>query len=212
METYLCEFREILGRNIPIQTEGALIVMPSTRESQARQAMNLAAARAGAQGLILVILDTERVGLIKIHNYVFKHSLSPWYGYIAQDAFAGRQWLSMALDTLEEKQAGLLAFNDGKWHGQIAAFGLARRSWAQAIYEGDLFFPGYRSHYGDTELSVIAREQGQYAYNPQSVLVEVDWDKDRSGVNADDRSLYKFRARQGFSGRVQNSRLLELFG
>lgn len=31
--------------------------------------------------------------------------------------------------------AGLLGFNDGKWQGQLASFGLADRAWAESIHD-----------------------------------------------------------------------------
>jgi len=35
----------------------------------------------------------------------------------------------------QAKQAGLLGFNDGKWQGQLASFGLADRAWAESIHD-----------------------------------------------------------------------------
>ena len=67
-------------------------------------------------------------------------------------------WLALAVRAMEQQRASLLGFNDGKWHGQLAAFGLARRSWADSVYGGDLFFSGYRRHYADAELTLVARE------------------------------------------------------
>jgi hypothetical protein len=210
MQTAVVEASQIAALAPKLQTNGALVVMPATDEAMAKKAMQLAAARADAPGLLLVVMDQERMGLVKVHNLVFKHSDSPWYGYIAQDAFAGRHWLSQALDAVQKANASLIGFNDGKWQGQIAAFGLAKRAWVRSVYEGDFFFAGYQSHYADVELTLIAREQAQYAYDPNAVMVEVDWDKDRASVNVADKSLYKTRAQSGFAGRVQNQQLREL--
>ena len=125
------------------------------------------------------------------------------------DALANAQ---ADLAALQAKNAGLLGFNDGKWQGQLAAFGLAERAWAQSVYGGDFFHSAYRSHYADTELTVIAREQGRYVYEPNSVLVEADWDKESAAVNPADRAMYKARAATGFDARVHNPQLLQLFG
>jgi hypothetical protein len=129
---------------------------------------------------------------------------------MAQDAFAGRQWLALALRALESRQAGLLGFNDGKWRGQLASFGLARRRWIEPLYGGDFFHGGYRRHYADAELTLIAREQGRYAYEPDSVLIEVDWDKDGAAVDAHDRALFARRRASGFEGLVLSPELLNL--
>ena len=211
MQTALVEASQVASMAAQLKTDGALVVMPSTDEAMARQAMQLAASRADAPGLLLVVMDTERMGLVKVHNLVFKHSQSPWYGYLAQDAFAGRQWLSQAHAALAKANASLLGFNDGKWQGQIASFGLAKRAWVEGLYEGDFFYAGYQSHYADVELTLIARDQGQYAYDPHAVMMEVDWHKDSAGVNLADKSRFKARAQNGFAGRVKSEQLLSLF-
>jgi hypothetical protein len=211
MQTALVQASQVASMAAQLKTDGALVVMPSTDEAMARQAMQLAASRADAPGLLLVVMDIERMGLVKVHNLVFKHSQSPWYGYLAQDAFVGRQWLSQAHAALEKTNGSLLGFNDGKWQGQIAAFGLAKRAWVDSLYEGDFFFAGYQSHYADVELTLIARDQGQYAYDPHAVVMEVDWNKDSAGVNLADKSLFKARAQNGFAGRVKSEQLRGLF-
>lgn len=211
MQTALVQASQIASIAPQLKTDGALVVMPSTDEAMARKAMQLAASRADAPGLLLVVMDTERIGLVKVHNLVFKHSQSPWYGYLAQDAFAGRQWLIQAHAALDKANASLLGFNDGKWQGQIASFGLAKRTWVDGLYEGDFFFAGYQSHYADAELTLIARDQCQYAYDPHAVMMEVDWNKDTAGVNMADKSLFKARSQNGFAGRVKSEQLRGLF-
>jgi hypothetical protein len=196
----------------PIDCSGAIMVMPYTDAAQATRAARLAAARAGAPSMLLAVHDELRQGFIATVNQAFAATRSPWFGYMAQDAFAGRAWLALALRALQAKNAGLLGFNDGKWQGQLAAFGLAERGWAQSVYGGDFFYHDYRSHYADIELTVIAREHGRYVYEPNSVLVEADWEKESAGVNPADRALYKARAQSGFDARVHNPKLLQLFG
>ena len=201
-----------LSGGAPHVCEGPIMVMPYTDEAQASRAANLAASRAGVPSILLAVHDEDRQGFIATVNQAFALTRSPWFGYMAQDAFAGRAWLSLAVRALKAKNAGLLGFNDGKWHGQLAAFGLAERAWAQSVYGGAFFHGAYGSHYADTELTLIAREQGRYVYEPNSVLLEVDWDKERSAVSASDRALFKARAAEGFDARVHNPQLLQLFG
>ena len=196
----------------PLECSGVIMTMPFIDAAQAKRAARLAATRAGAPALLLAVHDDARQGFISIINQAFAAPRSPWFGYMAQDAFAGRAWLALALRALQTKTAGLLGFNDGKWQGQLAAFGLAERVWAQSVYGGDFFHSAYKSHYADTELTVIAREQGRYVYEPNSVLVEADWDKENASVNPADRALYKARAAAGFDARVHNPQLLKLFG
>jgi len=196
----------------PLECSGVIMTMPFIDVAQAKRAARLAATRAGAPALLLAVHDEARQGFIATVNQAFAATRSPWFGYMAQDAFAGRAWLALALRALQANNAGLLGFNDGKWQGQLAAFGLAERVWAHSVYGGDFFHSAYNSHYADTELTVIAREQGRYVYEPNSVLVEVDWDKESASVSPADRALYKERASAGFDARVHNPQLLKLFG
>jgi hypothetical protein len=191
---------------------GTIIVMPSTDADQARQAVQLMCSRAGvSDALLLVVLDDARQGFIDIANQVFAATTSTWFGYVAQDAFAGRQWLATGLQTLTLKDKGLLAFNDGKWGGALAAFGLGRRTWLSQNYDGQLFYPGYTQHYADTELTVLAIGNAQYCYNPQAVLVEVDWGKDTKPVNALDKILFAQRKTGWLKARVKDAACLEIF-
>jgi len=201
-----------LSGGAPFVCEGPIMVMPYTNEAQASRAAHFAASRAGVASLLLAVHDEGRQGFIATVNQAFALTHSPWFGYMARDAFAGRSWLALAVRALQAKNAGLLGFNDGKWHGQLAAFGLAERAWAQSVYGGAFFHDAYGSHYADTELTLIAREQGRYVYEPNSVLVEADWDKESAGVSASDRALFKARTAAGFDARVHSPQLLQLFG
>ena len=193
--------------------DGPVMVMPFTDAALANQAGELAAHRASTQGLLLGVHDIERQGFVACVNQAFAVTRSPWFGYMAQDAFAGRDWMALALQTLHQQRGVLLAFNDGKWHGALASFGLASREWAVGNYpEATFFCADYLRHYADTELSVLARQAGGYVYQAHSVLVEVDWGKDRAPVHAPDRSLFKQRMAQGFGGKVTDPALLALFG
>lgn len=188
-----------------------LLVMPCTDMAMARRAATLMAQRACASGLVLLVQDEDAWGFVSIVNRVFASSAGRYFGYVAQDAFAGRQWLALALDALQRHGKGLFGFNDGKWHGALASFGLAARGWSSRNYrEGDFFYPDYRRHYADVELSLLAMNAGAYIHDPRSLLVEVDWNKDSASVDAHDRALYQARAATGFEGRVQSAELLHM--
>ncbi len=191
--------------------DAPLIVMPFTDAAMAHRAARLMEQRAGAYGQLLCIHDTDRAGFIAVANAAFRRSVAPQFGYVAQDAFAGSRWLALALEELNEKNGGLLAFNDGKWGGMLAAFGLASRAWALGNYDGDLFCSDYVRHYADVELTLIAMQQRKFRFEPLALLVEVDWDKDRREVDAADRLLYYRRGQSAFEGRVTNAGLRRLF-
>jgi hypothetical protein len=179
-----------------------VMAMPAIDLQQASRSATMMARRASSEGLILVIHDQSRDGYIATCNAAFRQTRSEFFGYVAQDAFAGRLWLKVALNQIEKQQKSLLAFNDGKWHGMLASFGLVRRSWAERQYSGDLFHPSYHSHYGDAELTLLAKAEDVLCYSPRSVMLEVDWDKDEKLVNGLDRRTFKTRARHGFDGKI----------
>lgn len=179
-----------------------VIAMPATDFDQAHRSAQLMARRSAAPGLILVVLDERREGYIPTCNLAFRQTRSEFFAYVAQDAFAGRLWLKIALNQMNKTGKDMLAFNDGKWHGLMASFGMARRSWAQRHYDGDFFFPEYQSHYGDAELTLLAKAHDRLCYAPRSVMIEVDWEKDDKLANDADRKLFKRRAAHRFDGRV----------
>ena len=187
-------------------------VMPFLRRAAARRAAELMVSRAGAPLQVLVVHDDIGGCPVEIWNLALKLTRGAFFIYCAEDAFAGRYWLRFALEAFQQKPgAGLLAFNDGKWFGQLAAFGLVRRSWLMPIYGGALFHPRYVQHYGDTELTLIAKQQNVLIYHPHSLLVEVDHGKDGKPVNAGDKAMFETRARLGFDGRVADQSPLNSF-
>lgn len=187
------------------------VVMPYTQKEQAQQTAEILQARAGVPMRLIAVLDDARLGFIQIANLVFQASPQPYFVYLAQDAFPGRFWLNIALDCLKQSNKGLLAFNDGKWFGQLAAFGMVNRAWAKTVYNGPLFCPQYHSHYADTELTLIAQAQQQLAYSPHALLVEVDHQKDKRPTNNDDKLLFAQRKTTGLDGKVSKPELLNKF-
>lgn len=188
-----------------------LVVMPFIDVDQARRTAQQLARRAGQASVLLCVQDIRRVGFIAVANTVFARSRAPYFAYLAQDAFGGRNWLRHGLSTLIEKEGGLLAFNDGKWGGALAAFGMVERNWALSNYGGDLFHSGYKRHYADVELTLIAMQQRMLRFEPISLVVELDWEKEDRTVAEDDRLLYYKRGQNAFDRKVPNAGLRRLF-
>ena len=189
-----------------------VVLLPWLDSSMAQTALQTMAWRAGAPAVYLALHDDTGMGPVALLNAALARVDCEMVAYTAQDAFPGRYWLRNALACLHSQpNKGLLAFNDGKWFGQLAAFGLVRRAWLRGVYGGDLFFSGYRHHYGDTELTVVALQQEALAYDPHCVLIEVDHGKDQRTVDVHDRHLYLRRAAQGFDARVVDEALLKRF-
>lgn len=188
----------------PVPLGGQVVaVMPWIDAAAAQRSATLMVTRAGAPLQVLAVHDDLGAGPVAVWNQALRYLPHPWLLYCAQDAFAGRLWLRFALQALQRQSgARLLAFNDGKWFGELAAFGLVQRQWLDTLYGGALFHPGYAQHYGDTELTLIARQQQVLAYHPHALLVEVDHRKDQKPVNPADRALFRRRAAEGFDQRV----------
>jgi hypothetical protein len=188
------------------------MLMPWVDRNMAVAALRTMAWRAAAPAAYVAIEDDTGVGPVALLNAAVVRLDCDLVGYTAQDAFAGRYWLRQALACLEaQPEKGLLAFNDGKWFGQLAGFGLARLRWLDRIYGGGLFHGAYRHHFADTELSVVAMQQGAMAYDPHALLIEVDHGKDGRTVNVQDRETFHLRARHGFDGKVSEASLLSQF-
>ena len=195
-----------------LEDERSLVmVMPYTDTAMARRAADLIVRRAGCDGLLVAVRDDERSGFISVSNNIFRATRSVLFGYVAQDAFSGREWGKRVMTAFQNQKYGLLGFNDGKWAGLLASFGVVRRTWAEQNYGGDLFFPGYQSHYGDVELTLLAIEQRAYIYDPNCVMIEVDYDKEVKDNNAADRSVFAGRRNSGFDRKICNELLISLF-
>lgn len=186
----------------PVQHDDVVLVLPYIDHEQAVRVEQVLRLRANHPGLLVLVDDDERMGFIRVANFIYARSKSPLFGYLAQDAYPGMYWLEQGVNVMKKSQAGLMAFNEGRFFGTVAAFGLASRAWLSSLYHNMLFYPGYKSQYGDTELSAIAYEQNQFIFNPNALLVEVDYEKHEKANDPDDDRLYKERLASGFDGRI----------
>ena len=80
---------------------------------------------------------------------------------------------------------------------------MVRRSWIKSVYKNSLFFDKYTSHAADNELTTIARATNEYIYNPNSVLIEVDYEKENKIYgNTTDREKFISRCKNGFDRTI----------
>lgn len=190
--------------------EGIAVIMPCIDVDMGQKTAEILHRRAGMDCAIFIVYDQNRQGFIKTLNQTAARLDTKYIVYLAQDAYPGRGWLKCGYNELEESGKGLLGFNDGKWQGRIASFGMVRTEWVKTLYNGSVFYPGYTSHAADNELTVIARCQDTYVYNPECTLLEYDPDKDFGGSNPTDNAMFKKRFVQGFARLVSLSAAKEL--
>jgi hypothetical protein len=169
------------------------VLMPCTDRTLGTKVMQQLSENAGLEADYHLLMDDEKKGFIyKVNEFV---TLFPeeydFYIYTAQDAFGGKNWLKEAYTTMRDTGKGVLAFNDNKWNGKLAAFGMVRAS-----YKKPFFYEGYHSHYADTELSVAATVDNQLCYNPKAIMFEVDYDKKTKQLNKQDKALFKKRQKK----------------
>ncbi len=189
---------------------GITVIMPCIDRDKGMETARMLLGRAGIECRVLVVYDSLRQGFIKTLNQTAARVNAKYIVYTAQDAWPGRGWLECAWDTLEKTKKGLLAFNDGKWKGQIASFGMVRTKWVSELYGGDIFFPGYKSHAADNELTVIARARAMHVYNPECTLVEIDPGKDHRSSSLRDKALFQARFQRGFDGLAPMGKLRKM--
>ncbi|MFW5879566.1 MAG: glycosyltransferase domain-containing protein, partial [bacterium] len=191
--------------------QGVAVIMPCIDTELGLKTADILQRRAGMPCKIIIANDTLRQGFIKTANEVFGRLDVKYVVYLAQDVFPGRDWLALSYESLEKTGKGLLAFNDGKWHGKTASFGLVRTEWVKSLYKNNLFYNAYVSTGADAELSAIAIAQNLYIYNSSCLLIEIDYLKDVKGYgNIKDRNLFKKRLANCFDSRTSKESLLSI--
>ena len=178
-----------------------VVVIPSISIDVARKTARVLVRKAGLKCSVLIFHDDLLKGYINVINHCFKATSNPFFVFTAEDVFPGRDWLKHAFMDMINGGLGLVSFNDGKWSGKVASFGLVRRTWAEGLYAGNLFFSAYKRHAADNELTAIARYQGQYKYSSQATLLEIDFEKPwENKTDSNDWNLFVNRLKRGFFG------------
>ncbi len=191
--------------------EGIAVVLPCVNPEKGATTARLLVKRAGMASHVCVVEDTQRLGFIATLNVTAAQLDVKYIVYVAEDAFPGWDWLKTAYERIEQTGKGLLAFNCGKWHGRVAAFGMVRKDWVQQVYGfGVVLHPAYKAHKADNELTVIARVTDQFVYEPDSVLVENDPNKIFKENVPEDKATFHQRFRSGFDGITSLERLRPL--
>jgi hypothetical protein len=168
------------------------VLMPSIDVEKAERTIKQMQRRASFLAEYFILEDKARSGYVATINQGVKNIEADYYIYTAEDAYCGLNWLYHAYYELQKTGKNLLAFNDGKNEGKLATFGMISKEYLQKYYGGNLFFDKYCSHYGDTELTMMALADNELAYNPHAMMIEVDYNK--HAANQLDKILYNQRA------------------
>jgi hypothetical protein len=172
--------------------KGVVVVMPATDMAQAQDAAARMLRLAGTDTppALVIVEDRARIGFIAVINAVCAAYRPDYLAYVAQDGLAGQDWLHHALGTLSGKGRSLCALNDGLWQGSMAQFGLLRCAFFEEFYgAGRVFYPGYRRHRADEEITHYAHYAGQFCHEPRALMMEVDYRPARV-IDPQDSALY----------------------
>lgn len=191
--------------------EPVTILIPTINPEKAKQCADIIHVRAKYPHKIIVEEDVDKIGWVAMINKMVKENPARYYLYAADDVFPGRNFLKIAMQTMKESKAKLVCLNDGKFYGATASFAIVDYEWIKNIYNGNLLNPIYKSHYSDPEISLIAMAQKVYAYSPDSLFIEVTYDKDgqvRKPNNKQDKENFDLRKKTFLDGLVTDINLL----
>lgn len=187
------------------------VLIPTIDIEKSKLNAKLMKERAETKCKIIVEEDREKIGWVAMINKMADENPADYYVYAADDAYPSRGWLRIALETLQQTNAGLVGFNEGKYQEMNAGFGLVKHDWIKTVYDKGILFSGYKSHYAEPELTMIAKGQGKFAYNPRASLIEIVYNKDGDNIkrnNEEDRALFRKRKETGFNGLVKDQSIL----
>lgn len=206
------ERNEVGEENKPSREPRIAVIMPTIHTKLARKTRKILEKRAGMPCDVYALLDTKKNGYVSVCNAFVRNN--PDYDYYVtatDDIFPSRNWLKNAYELMKSKGAKLVGFNDGKWEGRLACCALIDGEWMMKNYGGNVYFSGYFGHYNDTELTLIAMQDGVYAFDPNIIFMEIDYEKESKGVRKEDKALFSKRVETGFDGRVTRPDLLQAF-
>jgi hypothetical protein len=174
--------------------DGVTVVMPATDTHQALLAAQRMARFAGMPMRMVIVNDVIRQGFIKTVNAVSNHLKPEYLAYVAQDALAGKNWLAKAYKKMTTENKSVCAFNEGRFLGNLAQFGLVKVAFtAQQYGDHNVFYDQYIKHRADDELTLLAKLNDEFVFAKDALLMEVDYSLQKA-IYEPDLDLYKRRA------------------
>lgn len=174
--------------------DGVTVVMPATDITQAVLAAQRMVRFAGMPMRMVIVKDFIGQGFIKTVNAVSNRLRPEYLAYVAQDALAGKNWLVRAYQQMTAENKSVCAFNEGRFLGNLAQFGLVKVAFtAQHYGEHNVFYDQYIKHRADDELTLLAKLHNEFVFAKDALLMEVDYSLQKN-IHAPDLDLYKRRA------------------
>jgi len=178
-----------------LDDEKILVVIPYRKGEieQATKAADIHKSRAGMPVQVYLMEDEYKEGWVAMQNWAARNLNYDYLIYSCDDYFPGINYVKIAYDTLQKTGKGLCVFNDGKWYGHIATAGLISRKLIEKLpYDMGLFSDDYKQNYGDTELTDVTIHLKEIVYNPDAVLMEIDYEKEsKPHLNMKDKLTYR---------------------
>lgn len=174
--------------------EGVTVVMPATDITLAVMAAQRMMRFAGMPMRMVIVNDFIGQGFIKTVNAVSNRLKPEYLAYVAQDALAGKNWLKNAFHKMTTNSKSVCAFNEGRFLGNLAQFGLVKVAFTAQHYGAhNVFYDQYIKHRADDELTLLAKLNNEFVFAKEALLMEVDYSLQKS-IHAPDLDLYKRRA------------------
>jgi hypothetical protein len=174
--------------------DGVTVVMPSTDINQAVLAAQRMARFAGMPMRMVIVKDAIRQGFIKTINAVSNRLKPEYLAYVAQDALAGKHWLKNAFHKMTVENKSVCAFNEGRFLGNLAQFGLVKVAFTARHYgDHNVFYEQYTKHRADDELTLLAKLNNEFVFAKDALLMEVDYSLQKT-IHAPDVAVYRRRS------------------
>lgn len=185
----------LIGELSDTPFSGVTVVMPATDMTQAVLAAQRMMRFAGMPMRMVIVNDVVKQGFIKTINAVSNHLKPEYLAYVAQDALAGKHWLKNAYAQLTTHNKSVCAFNEGRFLGNLAQFGLVKVAFTAQHYGAHhVFHDQYVKHRADDELTLLAKLTNEFVFAKDALLMEVDYSLQKA-IHQPDLDIYDVRAK-----------------
>jgi hypothetical protein len=180
-----------------------LLATPVTSNKQFAEWESVIERRAGVP-IVSLWRDNTGTRFIDFHNEMVLTQEFDWYIWGMEDYYPARDFVKIALETANKTGKRFIMLNDGKnpVGPRNASAAMVHKSYIKQLYgTGQLFWNEYRHHGCDSEITEIAKRDGELVYEERAIYLEVDIDKEagrKPQTTEKDLNLYYSRKAKGF--------------